>query len=800
VLFYHLTFKFVIGQAEQSIQGLLLSHKGLHEYLQKNTHPALYRLKKLGEIKNDFYSPELLSSTYMVRNVHRYYNKERIKAGLSEIYYKMAAINPRNPLNKASVREQHLIEMFNKNRNTNQYRDIIEIDGKKYLYYALPFLENNQKCLKCHGDRQAAPVQLQAIYKGEGGFGEKTGDIRAIESIQIPLEREFKIAHLISIMMLLGLGSMLLILFISGRLKTTIKLRTEDLEKEIKERKLAEEALRQSERELSIKNRIANILLTIPQDEMYGKVLEVVLEAMQSVFGIFGYIDKHGSFVCPSMTRDIWDQCQVPDKEIIFPRKQWGGLWSRAMVDKKTLYFNKPFNVPKGHLPITRVLDVPIIHQDELIGNFIVGNKETDYNENDKHLLENISDYIAPVLNARLQKDREAEKSKKLEAQLQQAQKLEAIGTLAGGVAHDFNNILSIIIGYAEIALMDVIKDEPLRLKIEGIKTAGEKAVSLTRQLLAFSRKQVIKPEVLNLNKVIKEMEKMLKRMIGENIEFQTILKPELWKVHMDSGQVDQIVINMAVNARDAMPDGGKLIVETANVNLDENYFSKHGIEKDQPGSYVMIAVSDTGIGMDKETREHIFEPFYTTKGVGKGTGLGLSTVYGIAKQNNGFVWVYSEPGQGTTFKVYIPKVKGDVKSEKNERLPVVDLNGSETVLIVEDDDSLRKLVRTALKQRGYKVLKAENGEDALRVSEAHDGLIDLLLTDVVMPKMSGKETAERMQPLYPQMKVIYMSGYTDDSIVQHGVLAPGLNFLEKPFTPESLAQKLREVLDKKQD
>ena len=383
-----------------------------------------------------------------------------------------------------------------------------------------------------------------------------------------------------------------------------------------------------------------------------------------------------------------------------------------------------------------------------------------------------------------------------MEEQLRQAQKMEAIGALAGGIAHDFNNLLTTIIGNAEIALMDVIKDEFLRGRIEEIKKAGERAASLTRQLLTFSRKQVIKPEVLDLNEVINETEKMLKHMIGEDIEFQTILKPELWKVHMDSGQIDQIIINIAVNARDAMPQGGKLTIETTNVDLDKAYFRDHGAEG-KPGPYVMLAISDTGSGMDKETREHIFEPFFTTKEIGKGTGLGLSTVYGIAKQNNGFIWVYSEPGQGTTFKIYLPRVKEGAEPEEKERTPVLKLGGSGTVLIVEDDDSLRKLARTVLKQRGYKVLEAENGDDALRVSKEHDGSIHLLITDVVMPKMGGREVAEQLQPLYPQMKVIYMSGYTDNAIVHHGILADGLNFLEKPFSPGALALEGREVLDK---
>ncbi len=260
------------------------------------------------------------------------------------------------------------------------------------------------------------------------------------------------------------------------------------------------------------------------------------------------------------------------------------------------------------------------------------------------------------------------------------------------------------------------------------------------------------------------------------------------------------MIMNMVVNASDIMPQGGKLTIQTANADLNENYFREHGIEGKKSGQYVMLAISDTGSGMDKETQEHIFEPFFTTKEVGKGTGLGLSTVYGIVKQNNGFIWVYSVPGKGTTFKFYLPMVKGDTDPEEKEQTPVDDPCGSETVLIVEDDDLVRNLAQKALQQHGYRTLVAENGEGALEVSKEYEGSIDLMITDVVMPKMSGKEAAERLQPLYPNMKVIYMSGYTDDAIVHHGVLEPGLNFLEKPFTPEGLARKVREILDEGSD
>jgi two-component system cell cycle sensor histidine kinase/response regulator CckA len=407
-------------------------------------------------------------------------------------------------------------------------------------------------------------------------------------------------------------------------------------------------------------------------------------------------------------------------------------------------------------------------------------------------LLARIKLYGQKILQATV---REITEQKKLEAQLRQSQKMEAIGILAGGIAHDFNNILTTIIGNAELALMNDIKDESLRKEIKEIKKAGKKAAFLTRQLLAFSRKQIVKPKILNINELLTDIEKMLGRLIGENIELLTIQAPALWPVEIDPGQIEQLIINLAINARDAMLRGGSLTIETANADLDENYFRKRGIEGEKPGYYVMLAVSDTGSGMDKEIQEHIFEPFFTTKKVGQGTGLGLSTIYGIVKQNNGFIWVYSEPGKGTTFKAYLPKVK-DMEPEEKEQTPAENPGGSETVLIVEDDDNLRKFAQRALQMYGYRILDAENGEDALRICAEYEGQIDLMITDVVMPKIGGREAAKRLKSLYPKIKVIYMSGYTNNAIVNYDVLESGLNFLEKPFTTQGLARKAREVLD----
>ena len=380
------------------------------------------------------------------------------------------------------------------------------------------------------------------------------------------------------------------------------------------------------------------------------------------------------------------------------------------------------------------------------------------------------------------------------EEQLRQSQKIEAIGQLAGGVAHDFNNLLTAITGYSDLSLRRLDPRDPLRLHIQEIKKAAERAASLTRQLLAFSRKQVLQPKVLDLNLVIKDINKMLRRLIGEDIELLTVLEPTLGQIKADPGQIEQVIMNLAVNARDAMPRGGKLTIETKHVYLDEAYARYHIAAR--PGYYVMMAVSDTGCGMDAETQARIFEPFFTTKEQGKGTGLGLSTVYGIIKQSGGNIWVYSEVGEGTTFKIYLPRV--DEVGEVNEaqgRAPAEMPVGCETVLLVEDEALVRQMARQILQMNGYQVLEAHGGEEALLVCERHRGRIDLMVTDVVMPQMGGRDLAEQLQSLRPETRVLYISGYTDDAIVHHGVLDPGTPFLEKPFTPNALACKVREVL-----
>jgi PAS domain S-box-containing protein len=803
--------------------------------------------------------------------------------------------------------------------------------------------------------------------------------------------------------------------------------------------------------ELDIRNRIKNIFLTVPHEEMYVRVLDIILEAMGSTYGVFGYLDEEGALVVPTLTRSVWEECRVPDKQFIFPRASWGqSSWPLAIREKRTICINERSSLtPDGHIAITRHVSHPLIHQGEVVGLLQVANKEKDYTPEDVALLSRIGESIAPVLDARQRNERSAaarqkaedslresegkfkqlfeespagialvdmngvmlevnrsllklldigkedlvgknfidlamkhgmsaekqledfstglhggaptpeltflnlggrqvtitvqsaplmagaqtkgvlyilnditerkraeeelrhreaeweslvrstpaviltadrdgkilfinrtvpgftlqetigksiydftppayhgtmrnaiegvfetgetfdyetqgsgpdgkvawystrvgpirrngdidsvilianditertrseEERMKLEEQLRVSQKMEAIGSLAGGVAHDFNNLLSVILSYTGFAIEGAGEGDPRRNDLLEVKKAAERAAALTRQLLAFGRKQVLQPVPLSLNRVASEIEKMLRRVLGEDIDLALVLAPDLGVTLADPGQIEQVLMNLVVNARDAMPEGGRLTIETSNVEIDEEYAARHVSVK--PGPYVLLAVADTGCGMDEEVKARLFEPFFTTKEKGKGTGLGLPTVYGIVKQSGGDIWVYSEPGQGSTFKIYLPREMGAKVADTRPPPAPRRVTGTETILVVEDEEALREVARRALDAAGYTVLVAGDGDEALLASERHAGTIHLLLTDVVMPRMSGKVLARRLTKTRPTLKILYVSGYTDNAIARHGVIDAGTHFLGKPFTSANLTRKVREVLD----
>jgi len=463
-----------------------------------------------------------------------------------------------------------------------------------------------------------------------------------------------------------------------------------------------------------------------------------------------------------------------------------------ARTDPRTREFRDCYLAPLG---IVSMLDASVRLNGRVVGvvcNEQIGEART-WTPEEQSFAGSIADRVALALEAH-QRSRTEEALRRSEDQFRQAQKMEAVGRLAGGVAHDFNNLLTVILGFSENALLSLDERDPLRSDLDEIRKAGERAATLTRQLLAFSRKQVLQPKVLDLNEMIVATEKMLRRLIGEDIELVTRPSPDLGKLKADPGQVEQVILNLVVNARDAMPRGGTLILETANADLDENYAGGHPGAR--VGRFVTLAVTDTGTGMTDEVKARLFEPFFTTKEQGKGTGLGLSTVYGIVKQSGGNIDVSSELGRGTTFKIFLPRVEGRNESTFRRRLQAAHVKGKETILLVEDEEAVRSLARGVLARHGYTVLEARHGGEALLLCERSTAPIQLVLTDMVMPGMTGSELVRRLRDVRPCGKTLFMSGYTDTSLIQLPDSASDEDFLQKPFSPQSLLNKVREVLD----
>jgi len=576
--------------------------------------------------------------------------------------------------------------------------------------------------------------------------------------------------------------------------------------RDISERKRAEAALGEANRRALIEyekllERIAALGQTLGQ----ARYLETILRAVRNFAEL--------SVPCDGMLISLYDQEKGTRKPVYCwaDQKEWDigdldkipvreGVTGRALKSGSIVIENEyqktlsPDSITigeckEGTIPQS-ALSSPMAVMGRIVGCIEIQSYQINaYSEEHATAMRMAANLAANAVENIALIQRAREKAE----QLRQAQKMEAVGQLAGGVAHDFNNLLTAIFGYSELSLKRLPKGDDLRKNMEEIKKACGRATSLTRQLLAFSRKQMLQAKVIDLNTIVADIDKMLRRLIGEDIDLVSVLDPIPCKIKGDAGQIEQVIMNLAVNARDAMPRGGKLTIETGQVLLDQSSAEKHVIVKSGP--YAMLAVSDTGCGMDRDTRRRIFEPFFTTKEMGKGTGLGLSTVYGIVKQSEGTICVYSEPGQGSTFKIYLPLVEEVVEANEFRAEPTELVWGQETILLVEDEEIVRDLTSQILEMSGYQVLVAVNGEDACRVCREHTGDIHLMLTDVVMPQMSGRELAERVELMRPEILVLYMSGYTDDAIVRHGVLEKDMPFLQKPFTPDSLTLKVRNVL-----
>jgi PAS domain S-box-containing protein len=558
----------------------------------------------------------------------------------------------------------------------------------------------------------------------------------------------------------------------------------------------AEESLRRSKRFTEILNRISRSFLTkTSNEEMYRDVLGVVMDIMGSPLGVFGYINREEELSCQTMAQSDLS-CAEGDKIIIFPGNRWSDtLWGKSLKKGESFYSNKPFAVPHGHLPIDRHLSVPLLFQKKPIGLIMVANRVHDYTDFDLELIKQIGEHISPVLNAMLNRQWSEEEREKIQSQLLQSQKLDSIGQLAGGIAHDFNNYLTVILHHTQLAMMTINQAEPIHANLEEIAKAAERSADLTKQLLAFARKQIIVPRVLDLNETVESILKILRRLIGEDIDLVWQPSNNLWRVMIDPSQIDQILANLCVNARDAIVGVGKITISTGNITLDHDYCAANpGLI---PGEYLLLTVSDDGCGMDKETMSHVFEPFFTIKSVGEGTGLGLATVYGIVKQNNGLISLWSEPDHGATFMIYLPRCDAEIDCNKGEELPKPLLRGHETVLVVEDEQSILDVTVTLIQMQGYRVLAARTPEEAISIAEGSPDEIHLLITDVVMPGMNGRDLFDNLQRIHPDMRCIFMSGYTADIVANKGVLEENLNFIAKPFPIPDLMTKMREVLDK---
>lgn len=737
VVLFQAAQAYVLHQAEDEIENMLLQHKGVHQYVQQLNHPELYRLKDEGAITEALYTPVLFSSSYMVRNMHAFYNVERQRLGRPPLYYKMAAYNPRNPLNRADAWEEELIRRFDQNPELKEHREIVTRDGQKYLYVAIPFLRNTQACLTCHGNREDAPGELQARYPGQGGFNEKVGNLRAIESIRTPLSHDFSFPYIVAVAAAIVVLGLLGLSGVAWRLRLAVVERTALITEQARGLRLKEENLRITLHSIGDAviatdvngcvrqmNPIAEMLTGWSIDEALGSPLKQV----------FQIVNGQTRRPCADPVEKV-----IESGEIV-------GLANHTILISRN---GHEYQIADSGAPI----------RDD--NGTIVG--------------------VVMVF-------RDVTETYNMEEKMRQSQKMEAIGQLAGGIAHDFNNVLGGIVGSAEL-LDDIIKSEPVhgecREAIDVIIQSVERARELTSRLLLFARRTSVELKAVDMHQMINDVVHILEHAIDRRIVIKKMVNAQRPVVSGDAGQLQSALLNLGINASQAMPGGGCLEFQTRDLLLAEEDCN-HNAFSLTPGNYLEISVRDTGCGIPAADIGSIFEPFFTTKSPGEGTGLGLATVYGTVKHHHGSITVYSEPGQGAVFMLLLPQMEGSTPVEKNESLRP---RGQGRILLVDDEKSMRRMATIHLTKLGYQVVGVENGQLALEQMASDQEEFDLVLLDLTMPVMDGRECLQEIRRLNPDIPVIICSGFyaggQGNEMKNYG--ADG--FLVKPFRIGELAQ-----------
>jgi signal transduction histidine kinase/FixJ family two-component response regulator len=556
---------------------------------------------------------------------------------------------------------------------------------------------------------------------------------------------------------------------------------------------------------LALQQRISTTFLIAPGDKVYQQVLSIILEATASKHGIFGYINEQGDLVCPSLVGAAWDKCQIPGKSIVFRSTAWGGLWGRALTERELVCSNRPFNLPQGHVPVGRAMAVPIVHRHRLVGLVMVGDKATDYDKQDCQLLKDLARHISPILSGMVPhsadpsspRESGAERQRK-QVRLLREQKASEIGSLAGAVARNFSALLSTLASASGEVRRGVTPCSRLEEELAQVQTTGIGAINLTRQSLFLNQEHPMNAAAVDLNAVVHEICTSLGNLLGKGISTNASLDPSLWPLRADRGTLELVIMNMAINAREAMPSGGTLGIRTENVGLARGQWEL--IPEARPGNFVCVSISDDGLGMDKETIRYIFEPYFTTKSSGRNIGLGLSVARGIIKQHDGWINVYSEPGRGSTLKIYLPALPAEVAAQDQPAAPEIPAAGrGEHILVVEDEGEIRELVSTVLSDNGYAVSTAESANEALNVFQKTNGEIDILFSDVVLPGEDGIKLADRLVSLRPSLPVLLTSGYMDEEKEWVITCEKGFRFLHKPFSIAEMLRTVRNMLDEGQ-